>query len=436
MSAVVNETKVDYITVTAPTPPIPGWAPAVYAATRTRGFYYTDDFGDMASGQPTWAPVNTGIPLTGGGIDASHFFLDPFQPARYQFCQLNRDNYVAGWDASVGGNELYRRTDGGSWTRILEILAFMTAKGITAHTPGFTGLFPHPLIEGWLGLFVRNFAVDAVPVGEGGDILFFYSTDRGDTWSSGVYVAYNRADHWSVDPGVRRIGVRAGSSSFAAGDVIYCPIRPVWEDGFVPSVDINIFVSTDRGATWSEADYTNSTTLVDLNDQDTVYVPGRVTKTIDRFATTASIQGDLPTSPAVPLPNGYEDSLLVWRNGASRAVKWAFFDNVVEPTNLWRTSNGGVNYTATVCTGLPDDGEEEIVYGSSLMQLEDAEDKVYAYSYYGFDDISTAGGLVYICDLAEGSAFVDKGGADHSPTTVNGIPRDCGGLTALWPFRV
>lgn len=85
------------------------WAKEIYVATANGGVYYTNDFVDPSI-QPTWTPINEGLP---NPYRAGEFHLDPFNQAEIQYILTGRAY------APDGYNALYKRYMGSDWVEML-----------------------------------------------------------------------------------------------------------------------------------------------------------------------------------------------------------------------------------------------------------------------------------------------------------------------------
>lgn len=403
------------------------WATYVYAATEARGIHYTENFGDVNSGYPTWQDVSAGLASPGTDSDGntryptSSFFVDPFSPHDYQYCLGNPPTNLSN-AFFLGTRSLYRRDNRATWTELWTADDLADAAGVAYGAGGalFEVLFPDPNVEGWLGLFLSG--------GDRNKLYFLSSTDRGATWSSATLIIdVSGITSSFVNPGIRVIGKRIGISSAPLGNIIYAPATAF------DSVDNKFPVSTDRGATWTvKATYTDTTIVVDPNDQDIAFAPDRLQRSADYFNSYHSIAGDLPVGIR-PNRSMSEDMICFYKRDPgdipSGAIQWIFAENssfAVGSGRLWLTSDGGSTYRSIEVGGLPNDGYGYAVAGFNITQLEDAEGLLYGYADYDYGPASP-GDYIFIIDFAQSNNFVGKDGG--------GIPSRCEGIYALVPYR-
>jgi len=237
-------------------PEEPGeWCKELYVSTLVNGIYHCEDFSGPGGGNPTWSQVNTGL----GANTTQCINGDPWNNGDPQYTRTAEP-------------KIYKRSNGGSWSVILDSTIVQTVTGETIQS-GLEMIGPEVNVnaEGHLYALVRFRRVSDSAY----CLYFFKSTDRGDNWAS-VFIVGSVWDR--LNPEVLRVGALQGSSPHPAGYVIYAvcikpsAVSPEWE----------LWVSVDQGATWA-----NPTDLLHcrpsgmsgdlrraVSDQDTIYWVG------------------------------------------------------------------------------------------------------------------------------------------------------------------
>lgn len=391
------------------TPPAVGgyadtWRGHVLYAGRNGRVYESFDFSGPTGAMPTWADISDGLVLD---VTNSIWMMigDPYHPETYQYLIQQ----VVGAYVSFGTNSrIYRRSNGGSWSQI--------ADGTTLTALNFSHLetiFGDINQEGWLGCFLTAGAAANT------NIQFTYSTDRGDTWSAPVNVDNNSPFGNATIRQFAIIGAFQGNSGSAAGDIIYCACSRGTAAGVLK-------ISTDKGANWvtqsTPAPFQEgySSVYVDPNNQDVIYLYGvdaegvglgdGIRVSTDQGTTFSTLQLSGEGNQALQAIN------IRYQVEAAGASEWVYFGGAAgNPTKLYRTIDGGSNYTSNAGTGLPTPTNG---YPLQVSTVHDSPGKYYGWSYGEVD----AGQPVIFVSEDYGATWTDKSGTapDNIPTTAGG----------------
>jgi hypothetical protein len=154
----------------------------MYIGTKYMGVYYTEDFTgtDQPSDQPTWGPVNAGLPSTVVGDDTFYYVrqlsLDPRDQANRQYCLM-------GTTTTYG--DLYRRevgVDDGTWSRILSEAQANTLTGLSNGEIRWIAVNQNPSAS-YDGHIYALFGETYSPPSNYGDVFVLKSADYGENWT-------------------------------------------------------------------------------------------------------------------------------------------------------------------------------------------------------------------------------------------------------------
>jgi len=152
------------------------WPNEMYLGTWEMGVYYTADMtGPDDETQPTWFPVNAGLPSSLDGGDIRYYvrqlMLDPVTPRDVQYCLMGD---------STSGEDLYRRSYGGTWEPILT-QAQAANLGIGAPDGKLYWVAvnndPSTAYQGHVYVLFADVVF-------GGSLYVIKSSDYGDTWEA------------------------------------------------------------------------------------------------------------------------------------------------------------------------------------------------------------------------------------------------------------
>ncbi len=370
----------------------------VYVATNA-GIFYTSDFTDVGGAMPTWSRVETGLPTNSMVI----LTADPLAPSGTQYCVTNEYFY-----SGVYSNRVYRR-QGGTWTKILDNEALIALYGFTASWATIETICTDISLPGYLAV-IWNYVR-----GAGGQTFYYvYSTDYGATWQKHntipIGTNYNGACNGFAH------GAFRGSSSVAAGQVVYC-------SSISGGGGINrLWISTDHGATWVEranfaSENTGSFALQIDYWQDTLYCysASGIKRSPDRGATWALINAAIADlANAGQQASGYAltmpcfDNLLAARSNKLMAIGFS--------NKLYRSENAGVSWTPY--TNSDNAWGTPLVTQLGAFAMPDADGKLYGIGIGGYNSVAK----VKVSN-DYGVTWDDKAGADTSDGTLNGIPK-------------
>jgi len=373
-----------------PTPGLGGWAKKVYVATTTLGVFYTANFVvDTGSpiGVPTWAATSTGLDL---GEDCLGFRGDPFDPEGRQYALME--------------DGLYRRT-GGNWTRVLT----GTDIHVDGATFGINGLDTDINTQGHVGVLAFSTPSDNAH-------YYCKSIDYGANWD--FY-------HWHPQivclfEGSLTIGAFQGDSPIAAGQVMFCFYNVTGGVGLRRSIDGGV---TWNYVYWLGLAYFSPHILIDPMEQDRVFLgamdgsgPYHVWVSTDRGITFTEF--DLNASEPLGAPIAMTYYYLSITTGG--VVRVGSFTSAPHIHGTWDDGNTWNEVTpATSANSL----------GISLLQS--APDKLYLLRIAG--TLIGAPHLIWASE-DEGATMTQKSGAHASTADTGGgdsIPYNSGGIRGI-----
>jgi hypothetical protein len=206
------------------------WPNEMYAGTWEMGIYYTADMtGPDVEDQPTWTPINAGLPSTDDGGETRYFvrqlILDPILPRTYQYVLMGD---------STEGSDVYRRSYGGTWAEIL------TVSEAEALCPGISAG------DGAIYWLATNQDTSETYAGH----LYAVVAERAFDGAMYIVRSYDYGSNW--EPGESIIDV-AGKSFYRVGNlVVHGEVQYVGWNGSGSNGRISYKTSED--AEWQRSD--------------------------------------------------------------------------------------------------------------------------------------------------------------------------------------
>lgn len=339
----------------------------IYVATNSKGVYYSDDFDGEAAGDPTWTAVNDGL----SSLSIQQMILDPWAPETRQFARI--------------GGEIWRREDGGSWTKVLSQSEIGTLCGIDPIAAD--DMFPNINKEGHVMVAVH-------PYGTFSSYFRVVGTeDAGDSWA---HIGY-KGGTYSYGVSYIEIGMLQGDSLYSPGNLVYMMGR----SGAGGSA-AHIFRSEDEGSSWSEVgSYTTYGWLhIAAANAWTIFMAASgLARSANGGASWSSVFG---SSVADMFTYAFDDELIRLLSGSHLYKSEDDGDNFTDMGNL---GNGMARIG-----GLHRDSDQ-LFLGRSASGSEEVPHVIWA-------------------SRDEGSTLWAKSGANADQTDGGGdsIPYNCGGI--------